>query len=125
MAKKGIGKFRGYFPAIVTPFDGSGEIDEGAFRKNIQMLIADRVHGIVVTGTTGEYWSLSKEERKRLFTIAAEEASGQITVIGGSTSVDVNNVIEFAHHAQSVGLDGVMIAPPPGALPGRREIVHH
>lgn len=123
--KKGNSNFRGYFPAIVTPFNRSGEIDEGSFRENIRLLLGDGVHGIVVCGTTGEYWSLTKEERKRLFTIAADEVGGSITVVGGATEADVATVIDFALHAQAVGLDGIMVAPPPGTHPNRRELVRH
>ena len=86
MAKKASAKWRGSWPAVVTPFSEDGSIDEAAFRQNIRMLIEDRVHGIVVAGTTGEYWALDDEERKRLFDAAAEEAVGRITVVGGCTS---------------------------------------
>ena len=125
MRREGSEKFKGYFPAVVTPFDSAGAIDEAAFRRNIQLLINDGVHGIVVCGTTGEYWSLTREERMLLFTLAAEEAAGAITVVGGATSTSVETVIHLANHAASAGLDGVMVAPPPGALPGRRELLHH
>jgi 4-hydroxy-tetrahydrodipicolinate synthase len=125
MAKKASSKWRGSWPAVVTPFFEDGSIDESGFRRNIRLLIDDGVHGIVVAGTTGEYWALDDEERKRLFVAAAEEALGKITVVGGCTSVAVRKVIGFAEHARKVGLDGIMVAPPPGALAKGRELVAH
>ena len=79
-------KWRGYFAAIVTPFNKDGSIDTAAFRENIRNLLVDRVNGIVVSGTTGEYWALADEERTSLFELAAEEALGRITVIGGTAA---------------------------------------
>jgi 4-hydroxy-tetrahydrodipicolinate synthase len=117
-------KWRGYLAAIVTPFNQDGSIDAAAFRENIRNLLADRVHGIVVSGTTGEYWALADDERKQLFEMAAEEASGQITVIGGTTASRAERVIDMSSHAAAVGLDGVMIAPPPGCRPNARELEH-
>jgi len=118
-------KWRGYFAAIVTPFNKDGSIDAAAFRENIRNLLADRVHGIVVSGTTGEYWALDDDERMSLFGMAAEEAGGRITVIGGTTAGKAERVITMSRHAKAVGLDGVMIAPPPGSRPNVRELQHH
>ena len=118
-------KWHGYFAAIVTPFNKDGSIDAAAFRENIRNLLVDRVHGIVVSGTTGEYWALADDERKTLFEMAAEEASGRVTVIGGTTASRADRVIDMSNHAAAVGLDGVMIAPPPGSRPNVRELQCH
>ncbi len=118
-------KWRGYFAAVVSQFTADGAVDEGAFRENIQQLADDGVHGIVIAGTTGEYWALADDERKRLFTAGAEAAAGRMTVIGGTTAATADRVIDMSKHAKAAGLDGVMIAPPPGAHPNAREVVNY
>ena len=49
--------WKGVIPALVTPFDKDGAIDEGAFRLNIASMIAQGCHGILVGGCTGEFWA--------------------------------------------------------------------
>ena len=46
------------------------------------------VDGVFCTGVMGEFWSLTKEERKRIVEIVVEEARGKCGVIAqtGSTS---------------------------------------
>lgn len=118
-------KWHGYFPAVVTPFNKDGSLDISAFRQNLENVVCDGVHGLVITGTTGEYWSLSNDERKTLFAEAADQVQGRATVVGGATALRTETVIELARRAKSVSLDGVMVAPPPGALVSPRELIRH
>ena len=55
----------GPMPAIVTPFDDHGAIDERCSPSNIDLLMAAGATGIVIGGCTGEFWALSHDERKR------------------------------------------------------------
>ncbi|MGH8431538.1 MAG: dihydrodipicolinate synthase family protein, partial [Solimonas sp.] len=50
-------KWQGPMPAIVTPFDDSGAIDEALLHENIDLLLAKGATGIVVGGCTGEFWA--------------------------------------------------------------------
>jgi 4-hydroxy-tetrahydrodipicolinate synthase len=118
-------KWHGYFPAVVTPFNEDGSLDMVAFRENLEQVVGAGVHGLIVTGTTGEYWALSDEERKDLYEAAADQVRGRVTVVGGATALQTEKVIEFGKHALAVGLDGIMVAPPPGALPSERELLLH
>jgi 4-hydroxy-tetrahydrodipicolinate synthase len=118
-------KWHGYFPAVVTPFNEDGSLDMVAFRENLEQVVGAGVHGLIVTGTTGEYWALSEEERKDLYEAAADQVRGRVTVVGGATALLTEKVIEFGKHALAVGLDGIMVAPPPGALPSERELLLH
>ena len=46
-------RFRGSFPALVTPFR-NGAFDEKAFRAHVAWQIEEGSHGLVPVGTTGE-----------------------------------------------------------------------
>jgi 4-hydroxy-tetrahydrodipicolinate synthase len=118
-------RWHGYFPAVVTPFNEDGSLDMVAFRENLEQVVGAGVHGLIVTGTTGEYWALSDEERKDLYEAAADQVRERVTVVGGATALLTEKVIEFGKHALAVGLDGIMVAPPPGALPSERELILH
>src|SRR5262249_45936882 len=59
--------FRGIWAAITTPFTPALELDEAGLRQNMRYLTGTlRVDGVFCTGVMGEYWSLTKEERKRI-----------------------------------------------------------
>jgi 4-hydroxy-tetrahydrodipicolinate synthase len=118
-------KWHGYFPAVVTPFNKDGSLDIVAFRENLELVVGSGVHGLIVTGTTGEYWSLSDEERKDLYEATADQVRGRVTAVGGATALRTEKVIELGKHALAAGLDGIMVAPPPGAFPSERELILH
>jgi 4-hydroxy-tetrahydrodipicolinate synthase len=117
-------EWRGNFPAVVTPFDKDGEIDEGKFVENLELLISEGADGVVVSGSNGESWALKPSERLRLFKLA-KEAVGKATVIGGTGGIITGDVIELTKAARQLGVDGVMVMPPYYCGATRREVVEH
>lgn len=122
---KGKVDWKGSYVAVVTPFTANGEIDVPAFRANIDRLIGEGADGIVVSGCTGESWSLSADERLQLFKRAVDTASGRVPVIAGTGSVPTDAVIDLSRKAKDAGTAGVMILPPYYCMCGRREVIAH
>ena len=102
----------GPMPALTTPFDDEGRIDEAALAANIDRLLADGATGFVAGGCTGEFWALSMAERKRLYEVAVAAVAGRGTVIVGTGTVTPEETIALTRHAEKVGCDGVLILPP-------------
>lgn len=102
----------GPMPAVTTPFQDDGRIDEAAFAANLEGLIAAGATGFVVGGCTGEFWSLNHEERKRLFEVAHEAIAGRVTLIAGTGAVSVEETVALTRHAEAAGCDGALILPP-------------
>ena len=117
--------WKGVFPAAVTPFAEDGTFDEGKTRDLIDLLIEEGVHGIIVAGSTGEWFSLDFQEQVRLFEIAKEQSGGRVTVIGGTSAIGTREAVNLTRAAKDVGLDGCMVLPPPYALPTASEVVAH
>ena len=115
----------GNFPAVVSPFDHEGEIDEAMFTRNIEILIDEGVDGVVVSGSNGESWALKPDERLRLFRLARAISGPDLTVIGGTGGILTSDVAELTTAARDTGIDGVMIMPPYYAGVSRREVVAH
>ena len=65
-------KFTGIYTPIITPFSNDGEIDWNAYADVIDWQIDNGVAGIIVGGSTGEFYALSKEERIQQFQFAAD-----------------------------------------------------
>lgn len=117
--------WRGSFVAVVTPFTEQGALDERAFGDNVRRMVDEGVDGIVVSGCTGESWSLSPDERVLLCRLALDAVGGRVPVIAGTGGVPTPSVVDLSQRAKEAGVAGVMILPPYYAMPGSREVVEH
>ncbi|WP_232476250.1 dihydrodipicolinate synthase family protein [Flavisphingomonas formosensis] len=116
-------EWRGYIPAIVTPFAADGSLDPGALGTMLEWLHAEGMHGLVVAGTTGEWTSLSAGERALLFKAAGAQMAGKLPLLAGCTSFTARESLAFADHAADCGFDGVLVTPPPYVRPSEEEIL--
>ena len=114
--------WRGYFPAITTPFTRDRQLDESGLQRLLEWLAAEGMHGIVVAGTTGEWFSLSDTERRILLSITGRQLRGRLTLIAGCNAFSADRVIEYAAMARESGFDGILVTPPPYIVPNEEEI---
>jgi dihydrodipicolinate synthase/N-acetylneuraminate lyase len=114
--------WRGYLPAIVTPFTSDHSLDLKGLAVMLEWLHAEQMHGLVIAGTTGEWTSLSGEERKKLFSAVGAQMRGKLPLIAGCTAFTAREVVEFAEHARVSGFDGALVAAPPYIRPSEEEI---
>ena len=93
--------------------------------RTIKMLIEAGVHGIIVAGTTGEYYAMTKKERVYLMGLAKEMINGRLPMIIGTGAMRTEDSVEYARAAKSHGADALLIATPPYVYPTGREIALH
>lgn len=106
-------QFRGVWAAITTPFTPEGELDEAGLRRNMRYYTdALAIDGIFCTGTMGEYWALTKEERKRVVEIVVEEAKGKCLTIPHTGHHSAEETIDLTRHAHEVGADFAIVINP-------------
>ncbi|WP_099866475.1 4-hydroxy-tetrahydrodipicolinate synthase [Pararhizobium haloflavum] len=117
--------FKGSIPALVTPFDDAGAVDEDAYRAHIAWQIAEGSSGLVPVGTTGESPTLSHQEHKRVIEICLEEAKGKVPVIAGAGSNSTHEAVDFARHAEDAGADAILVVTPYYNKPGQRGLYEH
>lgn len=115
--------WHGYIPAIVTPFKADGELDFTGLGTMLEWLHGEGMHGLVVAGTTGEWTSLSREERKALFTAAGQQLGHRLPLLAGCSAFTAVEAIDFARHAATVGFQGMLVTPPPYLRPSEAEIL--
>jgi dihydrodipicolinate synthase/N-acetylneuraminate lyase len=114
--------WKGYIPAITTPFNKDRELDVRALGALLEWLDGEGMHGIVVAGTTGEWFSLSMAERRVLFELTGKQLKGRLTLIGGCNAFTAAQVIANAEIAANSGFDGILVTPPPYTVPSEEEI---
>jgi 4-hydroxy-tetrahydrodipicolinate synthase len=97
---------------MTTPFDNDNKIDEKEFAASVDRLIDAGANGFVVAGCTGEFWTLSHEERERYYSLAVEAVAGRVTLVVGTGAVTVDETVKLTNMAYKAGADGVLILPP-------------
>ncbi len=119
-------EWRGLFVVACTPFDKRGAVDEAVLRRHLRFLLDEgKVHGVIPTGSTGEFASLSEAERKRVVEVTVDEVNGKVPVVAGAAAVSTHDTITYARAAEEAGADGVMIVPPYYCHPVERELYEH
>ena len=109
--------------AAPTPFAGDGAVDERALVDLVELYASQGVHGLLVNGSTGEWFSQTPDERRRIVALAVSAAAGRMPVLAGVSAYTPGESAALAMHAAEVGADGVLATPPPYVHPSPAEIV--
>lgn len=102
--------FEGLVSAVPTPFDAGNLIDEKALVLHLEYLHKQGVSRILVNGTTGEFFSLTPEERSMLLRIARYCFPG--VIIFGVGCEGLKETLQHVSWAGKYGADAVAILPP-------------
>jgi len=106
-------QFRGVWAAIASPFLPDGRLDQAGLRRNMRYFTDGLgIDGIFCTGTMGEFWALTKEERKRIVEIVVEEARGRCRVIAHTGHHSADETVDLTRHAQDAGADFAIVINP-------------
>ena len=119
-------EFRGSYTVSVTPFteDGSA-IDTESWKKFLDWQVACGVPGIIVLGTTGEFLTVTDDERRELVSTTVEHTNGRMDVLVGSMNAHTPNAVRYSREAENLGADGLMILPPYYYTPTEDEIFNY
>lgn len=115
---------QGIFPALVTPFEPSGGVDEDAYRELIRFLLP-HVDGFVPCGTTGEFSYMTLEERKRAIEVCVDEVDGRRPVLAGTGCTTTAETVALTEWAYGAGADGALVVAPYFLKPSFNEVYDH
>ena len=118
-------KIEGIIAAIVTPFDNDNNVNFSGFKKLINYLIENKIHGILPAGSQGEFYALSQKERFKLMETAVEEANGRIFVMPNTGSISTKETIELTRFAEKAGADCASVITPFFISPSQDELFYH
>ena len=118
-------RFEGIYTPVVTPHTSTFDIDQDKFAETIELLIGAGVSGLIVAGTTGEYYAQTAEERIQLMNLAHSVIKDRVPLIVGTGAIRTEDSIQFAEAARQAGADALLVATPPYAYPTGREIALH
>ena len=115
----------GPMPALTTPFRADHSIDDESYSANVARLYDAGATGMITAGCTGEFWSLSMDERAHLARLTVAASAGRGPTILGTASIQPGEVIEQIHAAKEAGADGVLVLPPFFVHLTRSEMIAH
>lgn len=117
--------FKGIIPPAITPYLADGFIDFAGFATVLEHLLASGVHGIIVGGTTGEYYAQSREERVALLKQAKEIVKGRVPLTFGVGAITTEDCTAYAVAGKELGADAILIGSPYYAVPTQSELAAH
>ncbi len=118
-------KFEGIYTPAITPLTAEGTIDKAAFADVLEYLVESKVHGIIIGGSTGEYYAHSAQERFDLAAQAKDVLQGRLPLIVGTGAIRTEDSVAFAEAAKAIKADALLVGTPPYALPTQQEIALH
>src|SRR3990170_502483 len=95
--------------AMVTPFDEMGRLDEAQAKRLGEALVTSGSGGLVVSGTTGESPTLTRDEKLRLFAGIKEAVGGRAMVIASTSSNNTAESVALSKEAERLGVDALLL----------------
>jgi len=111
--------------AMVTPFDAEGEVDYEQAKNLARALLDSGSDGLIISGTTGESPTLSREEKLRLFTEVKSAIANRGTIIAGTGSYNTRESQELTKEAERIGVDACLLVVPYYNRPTQQGLFEH
>ena len=119
-------KFLGSYTVAVTPFtDDGSRICTDSLKRFLDWQLACDVPGIIILGTTGEFLTISDDERRTLVATTINHIDGRMDVLVGTMNAHTPNAVRYSREAEDLGADGLMIVPPYYYTPTEDEIFEY
>lgn len=121
-----MNEFEGSYTVMVTPFSEDGSaIDSRCLKRFVDWQIDQGVPGLIPLGSTGEFLSVSDDERSEVIETVVNQAAGRIPIIAGTADEWTDTAVRHSREAEQLGAAGVMVVPPYYSSPTDDELFEH
>lgn len=107
----GLSELHGIIPPLVTPFDADENVDIAALRAEVRYHLDLGVHGLCVTGSTGDGQMVSIEQAVDVARTTVDETAGAVPVIAGIIRDSTAEVIKYGNALRQTGVDALQVTP--------------
>ncbi len=111
--------------AMVTPMGPTGEVDHDGAATLARHLVDNGSDGLVVSGTTGESPTTSREEKADLLRTVLDAVGDRATVIAGVGTYDTAHSVELAQDAAKAGVTALLAVTPYYSKPPQAGLIAH
>jgi 4-hydroxy-tetrahydrodipicolinate synthase len=118
-------QLHGIVPPVVTPMYGNEDVDRPRLRAALDRLLAARVHGLFVLGTTGEFYALDRDEKQAIIAETVAHVRRRVPVIAGTGAQTTREAVRLTQMAERERADAVTIITPYFVQPTQHELYDH
>jgi 4-hydroxy-2-oxoglutarate aldolase len=103
---------KGVIPPVITPFNADGEVNYGAYERNMERWEKENLGGYVVLGSNGEFPYLGEDEKLELVKLTVEGSKKGRPVLVGTGMESARETIRLTNKAAKLGADAALILTP-------------
>lgn len=116
---------QGIIPALVTPFDSSGNIHIKVLEELVEHVVSQGCHGVFCLGSNGEFHVLTAEEKLLVAKTVVETVNGRVPVYAGTGCVSTSETIQLSQQMKELGVDALSVITPYFVPLTQRELIEH
>lgn len=105
-------ELKGIMTALVTPLNKDGTVDEKGLSDLIDYQIGHGVHSLLLLGGTGEYTSMTAEERRRAVDISVKAVNKRVPLLVGVLETGIGECVKFSQYCKEAGADALLVLTP-------------
>ena len=102
----------GAYAALITPYKKDGTVNEEMIERIVEHGLANGLKGFYLTGSTGEGFLLSSDERARVYERTVKAARGRAKIIAHVGCLSTDESVKLARRAENAGVDWVSSVAP-------------
>jgi 4-hydroxy-tetrahydrodipicolinate synthase len=111
---------------MVTPFNRDQSVDyKAAVGIAERLIVGEKADSLILSGTTGEFFTMSPDERVKVFEVVKDAVGDKIPLIAGTGAVSTIETVALSKKAQGLGYDLVMVVSPYYTRPSQKELYNH
>lgn len=118
-------QLQGIIPALITPYDKNGKISDPVTRQLVRHLMGQGVSGFYLSGSTGEGFLQTIDERQYLLEIVMDEVKKELPIIAHVGAMDTETAVRLTRHAYEVGATAISAVTPFYYKHGSEQIKRH
>lgn len=101
-----------FWAPAVTAFDADGGIDRDGNVAVWEHILEGGVDGIVLMGSTGEFFAMRPEDKRELIDLAVEHVAPRADLVVGTSCLRVDDTVELSRYALDAGAPAVIVISP-------------
>lgn len=118
-------KFFGTGVALITPFNEDLSVDHEALKNIVNYNVENGTDYLVISGTTGESVTITKEEKKAIVATIVEANNGRVPLVLGIGGNNTASVIEEIKSTDLSQIDAILSVSPYYSKPTQEGIYQH
>lgn len=111
--------------ALVTPFNSDLSVDYSALSNIVNYNIENGINYLVISGTTGESVTITKQEKKEIVEVIKKTNEGRLPLVIGIGGNNTAKIIEEIKTTDFSGIAAILSVTPYYSKPTQKGIYQH